>query len=163
MSDEPSCYLWIKCFKSLISSIVAAALFVWPSLRAINSNQALIWLVAPHMFLRFIGLSFLVPGVVSSSLPRAWAMPAGYGDFVAGILAIIATAALALGASWAIVAVWIFNVWGAADLLFAFYKGARVNLEPGALGAGFYIVTSLVPVLLVSHALIFALLMRTGS
>jgi len=44
------------------------------------------------MFLRFIGLSFLVPGVVSNSLPRAWAMPAGYGDFVAGILAIIATA-----------------------------------------------------------------------
>jgi hypothetical protein len=111
------------------------------------------------MFLRFVGLSFLVPGVVSSSLPKAWAIPAGYGDFVAGILAIIATLALALGASWAIAAVWIFNVWGAADLLFAFYKGARLNLEPGALGAGFYIVTSLVPALLVSHALIFALLL----
>jgi len=160
---NPRAAFGLSVLMSLISSIVAAALFVRPSLRAINSNQALIWLVAPHMFLRFVGLSFLVPGVVSSSLPRAWAMPAGYGDFVAGILAIIATAALALGASWAIVAVWIFNVWGAADLLFAFYKGARVNLEPGALGAGFYIVTSLVPVLLVSHALIFALLMRAGS
>jgi len=160
---NPRAAFGLSVLMSLISSIVAAALFVWPSLRAINSNQALIWLVAPHMFFRFIGLSFLVPGVVSSSLPRAWAMPAGYGDFVAGILAIIATVALALGASWAIVAVWIFNVWGAADLLFAFYKGARVNLEPGALGAGFYIVTSLVPVLVVSHALIFALLMRTGS
>jgi hypothetical protein len=74
-------------------------------------------------------------------------------------LVIIATAALALGANWAIAAVWIFNVWAAADLLFAFYKGARVNLDPGALGAGFYIVTSVVPVLLVLHALIFALLM----
>ena len=82
---------------------------------------------------------------------------------VAGILAIIATLALALGASWAIAAVWIFNIWGAADLLFAFYKGVRVNLEPGELGAGFYIVTSLVPILLVSHALIFMLLMQAGS
>jgi hypothetical protein len=55
-----------------------------------------------------------------------------------------------------------FNVWGLADLLFAFYKGARINLEPGALGAGFYIVTALVPALLVSHALIFELLIRSN-
>jgi len=160
---NPRAAFGLSVLMSLISSIVAATLFVWPLLRAINSEQALIWLIAPHMFLRFVGLSFLVPGVVSGSLPKAWAIPAGYGDFVAGILAITATAALALGASWAIAAVWIFNVWGAADLLFAFYKGARVNLVPGALGAGFYIVTSLVPMLLVSHALIFALLIRARS
>jgi hypothetical protein len=114
------------------------------------------------MFLRFIGLSFLVPGVVSGSLPKAWAVPAAYGDFIAGILAIIATTALARTASWALAAVWIFNIEGLVDLLFAFYKGARVNLEPGALGAGFYVVTAVVPPLLVSHVLIFELLMRSG-
>jgi hypothetical protein len=160
---NPRVVFGLNVSMTLISSIVATAFFAWPWLRSISNEQALIWLVAPHMFLRFVGLSFLVPGVVSSSLPKAWAIPAGYGDFVAGILAIIATLALALGASWAIAAVWIFNVWGAADLLFAFYKGARVNLEPGALGAGFYIVTSLVPALLVSHALIFALLLMRAA
>ncbi len=148
---------------SLLSSISVATLFVWPWLRALDVEQALIWLVAPHMFLRFIGLSFLVPGVVSASLPKAWAVPAGYGDLIAGVLAIIAAMALAHAAVWAIVAVWIFNIWGAADLSFAFYKGARVGLEPGSLGAGFYIVTAIVPPLLVSHALVFMLLMRTGS
>jgi hypothetical protein len=66
-------------------------------------------------------------------------------------------------APWAIAAVWVFNVWGAADLVFAFYQGARLRLEPGSLGAGFYIVTALVPPLLVSHALVFALLRRIGS
>jgi hypothetical protein len=119
--------------------------------------------VAPHMFLRFIGIGFLVPGVVSGALPRAWALPAGYGDFVAGALAIIASVALAETASWAILAVWVFNLWGAADLLFAFYKGARVRLDPGSLGAAFYIVTAIVPPLLVSHALIFALLLRASA
>lgn len=89
---------------SLTSSIVAAC----PWLRVANGEQALLWLVAPHMFLRFIGLSFLVPGVVSGSLPKAWAVPAWYSDFVAGILAIIATAGLAHTA-WAIAAVWIFH------------------------------------------------------
>ena len=159
---SPRAVFGLSIFMSLLSSIIVALLFVWPWLLTINSEQALIWLVAPHMFLRFIGLSFLVPGVVSKSLPKAWAVPAGYGDLIAGIFAVISTAALAQAATWAVAAVWIFNVWGAADLLFAFYKGARVNLEPGDLGAGFYIVTAIVPSLLVSHALIFGLLMRTG-
>ncbi|MEJ2688772.1 MAG: hypothetical protein P8130_02240 [Deltaproteobacteria bacterium] len=152
----------LSILMSLISSLVVVLLFVWPWLLTSTGEQALVWLVAPHMFLRFIGISFLVPGVVSESLPKAWAVPAGYGDLVAGIFAIISTVALDQAASWAIAAVWIFNVWGAADLLFAFYKGARVRLEPGSLGAGFYIVTAIVPPLLVSHALIFWLLMRTG-
>src|SRR5262245_50684264 len=158
---NPSAAFRLSTLMSLLSSVVLAMLFARPWLQNINTEQALIWLVAPHMA-RFIGLSFLVPGVVSESLPKAWAVPAGYGDFIAAILAIIATAALARSASWAIAAVWIFNFWGLADLLFAFYKGARVNLEPGALGAGFYIVTAIVPLLLVSHALIFELLMRSG-
>jgi hypothetical protein len=158
---NPPAAFGLSTLMSLLSAIVLAALFARPSLRNINTEQALIWLVAPHM-VRFIGLSFLVPGVVSGSLPKAWAIPAAYGDFVAGILAIIATAGLARTANWAIATVWMFNVWGLADLLFAFYKGARINLEPGALGAGFYIVTALVPALLVSHALIFELLIRSN-
>jgi hypothetical protein len=153
----------ISALMSLVSSIVAATLFAWPWLRDVNGQQALLWLVAPHMFLRFIGLSFLIPGVVSGSLSKAWAGPAGYGDFIAGILAIIATTALTHMAAWALAAVWIFNIWGAADLLFAFCKGQRVNLEPGSLGARFYIVTAVVPPLLVSHALIFMLLLQNRT
>jgi hypothetical protein len=158
---NPRAVFGLSTLMSLLSAIVLAVLFARPWLRNINTEQALIWLVAPHM-VRFIGLSFLVSGVVSASLPKAWAIPAAYGDFIAGILAIIATAGLARTANWAIASVWIFNVWGLGDLLLAFYKGARVNLEPGALGAGFYIVTAVVPVLLVSHALIFELLIRTN-
>jgi hypothetical protein len=153
----------LSILMSLLSSTVFAVLFAWPWLRASDHQQALIWLVAPHMFLRFIGISFFVPGVVSGSLPKTWAAPAGYGDFVAGSLAIIATTAIAEKTAWATAAVWIFNLWGTADLLFAFYKGARVRLEPGTLGAAFYIVTAIVPPLLVSHALIFALLMQTSA
>jgi hypothetical protein len=154
---NPRAAFGLSILMSLVSSIVLAVVFARPCLRSITTEQALIWLVAPHM-VRFIGLSFLVPGVVSESLPKAWAIPAAYGDFIAAILAILATAGLARGASWATATVWIFNVWGLADLLLAFYRGARVNLEPGALGAGFYIVTAVVPALVVSHALIFELL-----
>jgi hypothetical protein len=144
---------------SLLRSIVVSVLFAWPWLRAHGCTQALIWLVAPHMLLRFLGLSFLVPGVLSASLPKTWALPAAYGDFVAGILAIIATAALAAHGCVGHCGGWIFNVWGARQTCCSpFYKGARVDVEPGSLGAGFYIVTAIVPPLLASYALIFILL-----
>jgi hypothetical protein len=162
---NPSAIFGINVLMGLTSSTVAAALFAWPRLRVARGEQALQWLVAPHMFLRFIGLSFLVPGVVAASVPKAWATPAAYGDAVAGILAIIATVGLARAAAWAISAAWIFNIWGAADLLFAFYRGGLVHLaqDPGALGPDYYLVTAIVPLLLVSHALIFALLARLRS
>jgi hypothetical protein len=37
--------------------------------------------------------------------------------------------------------VWVFNLWGSADLLCAFYQGNQVGLEPGQLGAAYFIVT----------------------
>lgn len=110
-----------------------------------GTEPGLAFLVSPHMFLRFIGLSFLVPGVVSPSLKDGFAVPAAYGDLVAGILAILAAVALVKRASPAIAAVWLFNIWGAADLIFAFYEGVHLQIEPGALGASFFIVTAVVP------------------
>jgi hypothetical protein len=65
-----------------------------PSL--VFARSALRWFVAPHMFFRFIGLSFLVPGVVSSSLPPAFAIPAAFVDRAAGMLAILAAIGLAM-------------------------------------------------------------------
>src|SRR5271169_4346969 len=109
----------ISTLMSFVSSGVIAQLYAWPRLRMMHHDQALLVLVAPHMFLRYLGLSFLVPGVVSPSLPAAFAVPAAYGDFVAGILAIAATVALSKGKSWAAALVWAFNIWGSADLLFA--------------------------------------------
>jgi hypothetical protein len=69
---NPRAAFGLSTLMSLLSAIVFAVLFARPWLRNINTEQALIWLVAPHM-VRFIGLSFLVPGVVSGSLPKAWA------------------------------------------------------------------------------------------
>jgi hypothetical protein len=152
----------ISAFMSLIGSVVFARFYAWPWLRRVHREEALAVLVAPHLFFRFIGLSFLIPGVVSETLPRAFAVPAAYGDLVAGILAIVAVIALAKRASWATAALWVFNTWGAADLLFALYQGPHVQLDPGTLGATFFIPTAIVPPLLVTHALIFQLLLRRG-
>ena len=150
----------LSVFMSFVAFGLVTHLYIWPRLRILERDDALMPLLVPHTF-RFIGLSFLVPGVVSPSLPSALASPAAYGDLVAAILAVAATIALSRRASFAISLVWLFNVWGAIDLLFAFYQGLfGVQLNPGALGATFFIPTAVVPPLLITHGLIFWLLVR---
>ena len=72
----------VSALMSTVSSATVGKLYVWPRLQTLERNRALAALVAPHM-LRFIGLSLLVPGVVSPLLPAAFAVPTAYGDFIA--------------------------------------------------------------------------------
>lgn len=160
---DPRAVFGISALMSLVSSTVAARLYVWPWLQKMENRRALAVLVTPHMFLRFIGLSLLIPGVVSAVLPAAFARPAAYGDFAAGVLAIIASIGLARRKSWASAVVWLFNLWGTADFLFAMYEGLSNGLLPGWLGAAFFIITAVVPPLLVTHILIFRLLLQSSS
>jgi hypothetical protein len=142
---------------------IVTKIYLLPSLRAMRRDHALTALLIPNIF-RFIGLCFLVPGVVAASLPRAFAAPVAYGDLVAAILAVIATLALYGGRSWAIPVVWVFNVWGALDLLLGFYQGEiGVRIEPGSLGAAYFIPTVFVPALLIIHGLTFWLLLRKSQ
>ena len=145
---------------SFIAFGTITRLYIWPRLRLLTREEALLPLVAPHMF-RFVGLSFLVPGVVAPSLSADFAQPAAYGDLGATLLAILAVWALTLRLSWALPIVWLFNLWGASDLLFAIYQGEiGVHIGPGTLGAAFYLPTAIVPPLLVTHGVMLWLLLR---
>jgi hypothetical protein len=139
---------------------VLTKLYIWPALSKLPRYEALKILALPHAF-RFIGLSFLFSGVVSPELTPAISIPAAWGDFIAAILALLSIAALTWRWSFAVPLVWIFNVWGTIDLLYAYYNGIMLELEPGLFGAAFFIPTMIVPPLLVTHALIFLILLRT--
>jgi hypothetical protein len=156
---SPALVFGISIAFSLIAwGIVARHL--WPDLRRLPRADALRPLLLLHAF-RFVGLSFLVPGVVSLDLPAAWARPAAYGDLTAAVLALLAL--MALKSRLGLPMLWLFTFWGSGDLLFAFYQGNRVGLEPGQLGAAFYIVTVLVPLLLITHLLVLRLLLLSDA
>ena len=105
---------------SLIAWGIVTVRYIWPELRLRQRAEALRPLLVLHSF-RFVGLSFLVPGVVSPDLPSAFAHSAAYGDIIAAVLALLSLLALPTRAG--MVMVWIFNLWGSADLLNAFYQG----------------------------------------
>lgn len=143
---------------SFIAWGLVTAWYIWPELRRRSRADALRPLLLLHCF-RFVGLAFLVPGVVSPDLHAAFANPAAYGDLLAAVLALLALA-VGLETRLGLMLVWAFNLWGTADLLYAFYQGNQVGLEPGQLGAAYFIVTVLVPLLFITHGLVFRLLLR---
>ena len=136
--------------------------YIWPELRERPSPESLKPILLLHGF-RFLGLALVVPGVVSPELPAAFAQPVAYGDLIAAILALLALATL--GTRTGTVLTWVFNTFGTADLLFAFYQGGRISLPntPGLLGAGYFILTAYVPLLFITHGLAFRILLRAKA
>ena len=134
--------------------------YIWPALRDQPGPGNLKPILLVHAF-RFLALAFVVPGVVSPELPVKFAQSIAYGDLASAILALLALATLETRA--APVATWVFNIFGTADLLFGFYQGARISLpdNQGLLGAGYFILTAYVPLLLITHGLAFRILLRT--
>jgi len=142
---------------SLIAWGIVTARYIWPELRLRRRAEALRPLLILHSF-RFIGLAFLVTGVVSPDLPSAFANPAAYGDIAAATLAVLSLATLQSRVG--VVIAWIFNLWGSFDLLSAFYHAAAAGMMPGQLGAAYFIPTLLVPLMLITHAMAFRILLQ---
>jgi hypothetical protein len=156
----PQLWFFVNIAFSFIAWGIVAKRYIWPKLRLLRRAEALRPLLILHSF-RFLGLAFLVPGVVSPELPSAFAYSAAYGDIVAATLALLSLVSLPRGAG--IVIAWIFNLWGSADLFNAFYQANNAGLIAGQLGATYFIPTLIVPLLLITHGLAFRILLQRQS
>lgn len=154
---QPQLLFFTSIAFSFVAWSIVAARYLWPELRSRSRADALRPLLILHSF-RFIGLAFLVPGVVSADLPSTFAHAAAYGDVIAAVLALL-TLALLPGRAGVAMA-WIFNVWGLADLVNAFYQANQAGLLAGQLGAAYFLPTVAVPLLFVTHVLAFRILVQ---
>lgn len=154
---QPQLCFFVSIAFSFSAWGIVAKRYIWPKLRLMQRDEALRTLLMLHSF-RFLGLAFLVPGVVSPELPPAFAHSAAYGDLVAATLALLSLVSLPRGVG--IVIAWIFNWWGSADLLNAFYQANHAGLLAGQLGATYFIPTLVVPLLLITHGFVFRILLQ---
>jgi hypothetical protein len=150
-------WFFVSIAFSFITWGIVATQYIWPELRSRSRAEALRPLLILHSF-RFIGLAFVVPGVVSPDLPPVFANSAAYGDLAAAILALLALSFLPSASGVAVA--WIANLWGAADILNAFYQANHAGLLAGQLGAAFFLPTLIVPLLLITHGLAFRILLQ---
>jgi hypothetical protein len=140
---------------SLVLYGLLARWYVAPRLAPLPLASALMPLLFLHAS-RFLGMVFLVPSVAGGPLPSEFAVAAAYGDLLAALLAFASIAALRAGWAMAIPLVWLFNLEGTLDLINALAQGLRHQVQ---LGAAYYIPTVAVPALLVTHAMIFSMLL----
>src|SRR5579871_6571037 len=110
--------------------------YLWPAIRDREPASALSPLLL-YACLRVNGLMFLMPGPVSPDLPAAFAVPTAYGDLTAAILALIALACLRFKSAAATAMLWLFNVVGLADLLYANISTFKDRVDPVYLGAAY--------------------------
>ncbi len=141
----------------LVYSLIAR-FYIVPRFAVLPRAESLTALLFIHCF-RYIGMAFLITGVTSVALDPRFANPAAYGDLLAAVLAIIAIIALRFKWAIAIPLVWIFNIIGTLDLLNALFQGVRYVAD-GQFGAMYFIPALIVPALLVTHYLIFVVLLR---
>lgn len=155
--SSPQVFL-VQVVLSFVVFGLIARWYVVPRLAVLPLPEALTPLLFLHAT-RYLGLLFLVPGVVAPTLSPEFARPAAYGDLLAALLALGAVVALRARWSLALAMVWLFNVVGTVDLLYAFFQGLTRDVGP-QLGAAWLIPTFAVPALFITHAMIFALLVR---
>ncbi len=141
---------WMLCFGA----------YGLPWFRAMDRVQVHRAIATLHSF-RIFGLVFLVPGVVGAGLPVGFAPAAAYGDFAAGILAILALMTVRIRPLfWFFVVA--FNLVGAGDLILDYVHAVRGGLpeHAGALGAAYVIPILYVPLLMITHVYALVALLR---
>jgi hypothetical protein len=144
---------------SLLSFTLIASWYVVPRLSKQPYVQALLPLVLLNVF-RTEGFVFLLPQVMGGTLPSYFAVSTAYGDVFTAVLALLTALVLRLRPGSALPLVWLLNIVGFADLLFAIYKGVVVGFPSFHVGVAWFILTVYVPLLLVNHVVVFWFLLR---
>lgn len=137
---------------------VAARIYVLPRLRELGARRVLTPILLLHA-MRHLGLMFLSRGATYPGLPPQFAYPAARGDLLTAALALAALAAVRCESRWMRPLVWLFNVVGTLDLVNAIAVATWFGAEP-FMGAAYWIPAFWVPALLVTHYLVFVVLLR---
>ena len=142
-----------------LTVLLLAAVVARPRFRRWLATLDLRWLVAVHPT-RFVGLYFLVLYYRDGALPRAFAVPGGWGDIIVATLALgLLLAGGKLDGRPRLVGAW--NAFGLLDILFVVATASRLALaDPDSMNALLrlplsLLVTFLVPIIIADHIVVF--------
>jgi hypothetical protein len=98
--------------------------------------------------------------VIDAKLPPEFLASAAYGDLLMAALALTSIFALRSRWSFALPLVWATNTWGFVDLLNGVRGVLQLNAPTFNLATAWYIYTFYAPLVVVSHLMIFQVLLR---
>ena len=150
--------LTVNLVFSSVVFFIAARIYLLPRLSELKPETVLIPILLLHS-LRHLGLMFLAPGAVYPGMPSQFAAPAAFGDILAALLALASIAAIVMKSPLARLLVWVFNIEGTLDLMLAIVL-ANVYDSPPFMGPAYWIPAFWVPGLLVTHYIVFVVLLK---
>jgi hypothetical protein len=153
---------WLQLLSSAFVFSLVTAWYVWPYLTKLSRNFALVALLWVHVP-RYVGLTLLVTGMVDPKLPVEFLSSAAYGDLLAAALALASIFVLRSNWRVAVPLVWVTNTWGFVDLLNGVRGVLSLNVPSFNLSTAWYIYTFYAPAVLISHLLIFWVLIKSKS
>jgi len=153
---------WMQILASVFVFGIVAVWYVWPSLTKLSRNSALVPLLFVHVF-RYVGMTLLVTDMIDPKLPREFLSSAAYGDLLEAALALASIFALRSNWRVAVPLVWVANTWGFVDLLNGLRSVVQLNVPSFNLGTFWYIYTFYAPLVVVSHLMIFWILIKARS
>lgn len=151
--------MYTEFYMSLAAFVLIAAWYAVPALRARPFHAAVAPILLLHSF-RHFGLFYITTMAVPSPPPLGFAAPTAYGDIATALLALVALVAVRRSRRLAVPLVWTFNLVGVIDLGVAAVNAQRYGLAAYSIGVAYILPILVVPALLVSHALVFWLLLR---
>ena len=153
---------WMQLLTSIVVFGLVAVWYVWPLLIRLSRTSALIPLLFVHVP-RYVGMTLLVTDMVDPKLPREFLSGAAYGDLLEAALALASIFALRSNWRVAVPLVWVTNTWGFVDLLNGVRGVLRLNVPSFNLATLWYVYTFYAPLVVVSHLMIFWILIKSKS
>jgi hypothetical protein len=144
---------------SLVLYWLLARYFFVDSAKNLPAEKQYALLLVPHG-LRLLGMLALVPEVVGEPLAKTpVAAAVAYGDAAAALLAVVAMWLWLSGRPGAKMVTWLFSIVGSADLANAIFGALTLPVYNYNIGAFWIVLTYIVPLLVVTHVMIFVQLL----
>lgn len=159
--DSPQIF-WMQILTSVFVCTIVAVWYVWPYLTTLSRNSALTPLLWVHVP-RYVGMTLLVTGMVDPTLAREFRSNAAYGDLIEAALALVSIFALRINWRVAVPLVWVTNTWGFLDLLNGLRGVVQLNVPSYNLATFWYVYTFYAPLVIVSHLMMFGILLKPAS
>ncbi|MBK6263851.1 hypothetical protein JKA74_02285 [Marivirga sp. S37H4] len=156
---DPLVVLGVQCTFSMLVFFLILKWYVVPKITKETRFDILAVLLLVNVF-RYLPLSLFMPGQVSADFPPYLKEIVAHGDFLSGIIALIALILLkSKKKKSAIAFTWLFSVVSLIDIVvvLTLAMSEKVYLLP--LGANYFTVSVYVPMLIVIQVLILKILL----
>lgn len=149
---------------SLMVFTSIAIWYVYPWVKTQEQLSAFVPLIGIHLF-RNVGMMALAPGMAASEVSISIYEQMAYGDLISAALALIAIFIIRNQKSMivALGAIWVFNIFGFLDVLHAMNLAMGNGLADLPMGATWLVGVFYVPMLIVSHIMIFYMLRKRNK